>query len=158
MKFHLENIQTRKVLVEKFVDPTKRDLYGLKFCSYKSNKESLLIVEFHNLTNESLIRYNRKLSKDVYGNLSEDFEPIKIRIVESIDNNSSVEFYKWINKSIQAEKSIYGIDMFFFNLNPQKYSPVLSLRGCSLDSLCIIEGKPIVSVNFFAYLFPKENS
>ena len=66
MKFHFENIHTRKVLVEKFVDPTKKDLYGLKFCSYKSNKESLLIVEFYNLTNESLIRYNRKLSKDVY--------------------------------------------------------------------------------------------
>ena len=158
MKFSFENIHTRKVLTEKFVDPTKKDLYGLKFCSYKSNKESILIVEFYNLTNESLIRYNRKLLKDVHGNLSEDFEPIKIRVVESIDNNSSTEFNKWIDKSIKKEGCMSGVDMFFFNLNPIEYKPILSLRGCSLESICVIQGKPIISVNFFAYAFPKENS
>jgi len=154
MNFQFENIHTRKVLVEKSVDFKSKDLYGMKFCSYKSNKESILIVEFCDLKTESLIRYNTKLS---YGTIAQDFYPINIRIVESIDNNSSSEFNKWIEKSIQL-KNTHGVDMFFFNLNSNKYSSVLSLRGCSLNSICEIKHTPIISVNFFAFDIPQENS
>ena len=158
MNFQFENIHTRKVLVEKSVDFKSKDLYGMKFCSYKSNKESILIVEFCDLKTESLIRYNTKLSTDICGGFTEVFDPIRVRIVESIDNNSSSEFNKWVNKSIELKKSEHGVDMFFFNLNSNKYSPVLSLRGCSLNSMCEIEHTPIISVNFFAFHIPEENS
>jgi len=144
-------VNTRKVLSEKYIDLTKKGFLGMKFCSYESNKESLLIVDFH-----------PEISSNIYIDhldcITENFEPINIKIIDSIDNNSSEEFYKWIEKSSENILNTKGVDMYFFKLDFTEYKPIMSLKGCKINKTFILDEKLNISVNFFAYSFSRENS
>lgn len=144
MDFSFENICTRKVLVEKYLDLNKKGYFGMKFCSYNSNKESLLVVNFRP---EIVTRY---ITNNL-GETVESFDSVDLIIVDSIDDNGSSEFIKWFNEFKKNKRNKKGVDMFFFVLGCNEYKPILSLRGCSLGFGFIKEGKPIISVNFFAY-------
>jgi hypothetical protein len=150
MDFSFENICTRKVLVEKYLDLGKKGYFGMKFCSYKSNKESLLVVNFRP---EIVTRY----ITNNFGETIERLESVDLIIVDSIDNNGSSEFVKWYNEFEKNKRNKKGVDIFFFVLNNDRYQPILSLRGCFLDVGFISEGRPVISVNFFAYSFHREN-
>lgn len=123
----------------------------MKFCSYQSNLESLMIVDFNP-------EINCNIYIDDFDCVTQNYDPIKIRIIDYIDNNGSKEFLKWINDFNETEQNTKGIDMFFFKLNFEKYEPIMALRGCSIKTLSTSYGLPTVSVNFFAYSLHKENS
>lgn len=145
------NFNTRKILIEKHIDLSKKGFCGMKFCSYKSNKESLLVVDFcPEITSNIYI--------DRFDCITTKYEPINIKIINSIDNNDSFEFKKWINEFEKRGINSKGVDMFFFKLNFEQYQPIMSLRGCSLNSISTFSDNSILSVNFFAHSFLKENS
>jgi len=140
------NIIKRKVLFEKH-SYYKENLFGMKFCSYQSNKESLLIVNF-----KPLIAITSEIHIDQFDCVSQKFTAVDLKIVDSIDNNGSQEFMTWIK-----QKHKKGVDMFFYKLNSNEYCPVLALRGCSLEKYLVDNDVLNISVNFFAYSWGEEN-
>jgi len=146
IKTLLQNFNKRKVLFEK---KSNQNLFGMKFCDYNSHLETMLLVEFDPTVSTKMTLEMNEEEKWI-----EILEPITINIVDSYDKTQSANFIKWLRKFEQG-KNTKGVDMFFFYLNSKYYKHFLSLRGCQLNSITSIDGKPSIIINFFAFSFER---
>lgn len=158
IKNFLENISHRFVIVEKCNESFKNDCFGMEFCLPKSKKKSELIVKFKKFSDSIFPNVKGDISTTKDGGFTMVFEPFEIQICSSNDCNTSSDFLKWIDCFIKENPYSGGAEISFFNYGLRKKHPIISLRGCVLQNVYFLEGMPFISVKFFSYNIPEENS
>lgn len=154
----LEEINKRFVIVEKYPYSFQDDCFGMNFNVPKSKKQSELIVKFKKFSDSIFPNVKGDISTTEEGNFKVTYEPFQIQICSSNDCNSSLEFLKWIDCFFKKNPYSGGAEISFFNYGHYKKNPIISLRGCVLENVYFSEGMPFISVNFFSYNIPEDNS
>lgn len=154
----LENVSHRFVIVEKYPESFQSDCFGMDFCIPKSKKKSELIVKFKKFSDSIFPNVKGDVSTTQEGGFKVVFEPFEIQICSSNDYNSSLEFLKWIDCFLNEKSYSGGAEISFYNYGIYKKHPIIYLRGCVLQNVYYLEGVPFISVKFFSYNIPEENS
>jgi hypothetical protein len=154
----LENVNNRKVLIEKFPQSLDEECFGMEFQLPKSKKKSELIVKFKTFSDSIFPNVKGDVTTDKSGNFVINFEPFEIQVCSSIDYNSSSEFLRWVEYFLEGKPYSGGAAMSLFNYTNLKKNIIISLRGCVLEKADFLNGLPFISIKFFSYQIPGENS
>jgi hypothetical protein len=80
------------------------------------------------------------------------FEPFEIEIFDFLDEDHSETFLKWLERFKNgATKFTGGAEIDFIDLNSSEQKSIMSMTGCTVNSIKIIDDTFGVSFNFFAY-------
>lgn len=157
IKKFLENINTRKVLIEKYPELLEEHLLGMEFSFPRSKHKSELKVQFKRFSDSIFPNVKGDVLTDLEGQLVVSFDPFDIEICSSIDNNSSADFIQWVEMFLSGKPYGSGTEVTFFNYSHSKKTKIICLRGCVLDAVDIKGVYPTITIKFFAYHIP-ENS
>jgi hypothetical protein len=149
----LENVNERRVIIEKFPQLLDDDCFGMRFHIPKSKKQSELIVKFKTFSDSIFPNVKGKVSSDS-GQFMMSYDPFEIQICSSIDGDSSADFLKWIDCFLSGKPYSGGVDISFFNSNTSSKNIIIFLRGCVLEDVSFCGGHPFISIKFFSYRIP----
>jgi hypothetical protein len=154
----LENVNNRKVIVEKYPQSLTDDFFVMEFNIPKSKRKSQLIVKFKTFSDSIFPNVKGTMLTDKSGQFVINFDPFEIQICSSEDSNSSYEFLKWIDCFKKNKPYSGGANIALFNYNTSKKNPIISLRGCVLENVSFYEGLPFISFKFFSYEIPERDN
>jgi len=148
---YMKNAYTRKVLFEKYNKNT--GLFAMKFKLAKAKKESLLLVRIKMYREEENIPIITCEMASTDGTLYEMvFDPVEIEIFDFLDDDNSATFVKWLQRfKSGSHRFTGGAEIEFIDLNSAEQKSIMSMTGCTVNSIKIIDDTFGVSFNFFAY-------
>lgn len=148
---YVKNAYTRKVLFEKY--NKNKGLFAMKFKLAKAKKESLLLVRIKMCKQEENIPIITCEMASTDGTIYEMvFDPVEIEIFDFLDDEHSETFVRWLERFKEgSNKFMGGAEIDFIDLNSSEQKSIMSMTGCTVNSIKIMDDTFGVSFNFFAY-------